>query len=47
MVLKKQEKLHNFLNVKVILIMPKSEIHPKWYPDAKVIYKGEVVMPKG
>jgi len=24
--------------------MPKSEIHPKWYPDAKVICNGEVVM---
>ena len=47
MVLKKQEKLHNFLNVKGILIMPKSEIHPKWYPDAKVICNGEVVMTTG
>jgi len=27
--------------------MPKSEIHPKWYPDAKVICKGEVVMTTG
>ena len=47
MVLKKQEKLHNSLNVKGILIMPKSEIHPKWYPDAKVICNGEVVMTTG
>ena len=47
MVLKKQEKLHNSLNVKGILIMPKSEIHPKWYPDAKVICNGEVVMITG
>ena len=36
MVLKKQEKLHNSPNVKAILIMPKSEIHPKWYPDSKL-----------
>jgi len=47
MVLKKQEKLRNSLNVKGILIMPKSEIHPKWYPDAKVICNGEVVMKTG
>ena len=47
MVLKKQEKLLNSLNVKQIQIMPKSEIHPKWYPDAKVICNGEVVMTTG
>ena len=46
--LKKQEKLLNSLNVKEIYsIMPKSEIHPKWYPDAKVICNGEVVMTTG
>jgi len=45
--LKKQEKLHNSLNVKGILIMPKSKIHPKWYPEAKVICNGEVVMTTG
>ena len=27
--------------------MPKSEIHPTWYPDAKVICNGEVVMTVG
>tara|TARA_Y100001970_G_scaffold291157_1_gene427291 strand:- start:4025 stop:4303 length:279 start_codon:yes stop_codon:yes gene_type:complete len=27
--------------------MPKSEIHPKWYPEAKVICNGEVVMITG
>ena len=27
--------------------MTKSEIHPKWYPDAKVICNGEVVMTTG
>ena len=47
MVLRKLEKLLNSLNVKTIIIMPKSEIHPKWYPDAKVICNGEVVMTTG
>ena len=37
MVSKKLEKHLNSLNVKGALIMPKSDIHPKWYPDAKVI----------
>ena len=46
MVSKKLERHHNSLNVKVF-IMPKSEIHPKWYPDAKVICNGEVVMTTG
>ena len=27
--------------------MPKPNIHPKWYPDAKVICNGEVVMTTG
>ncbi|MGK7877734.1 MAG: 50S ribosomal protein L31 [Xenococcaceae cyanobacterium] len=27
--------------------MPKSGIHPKWYPEAKVICNGEVVMSVG
>jgi len=27
--------------------MPKPEIHPTWYPDAKVICNGEVVMTVG
>ncbi|MFM7465359.1 MAG: 50S ribosomal protein L31 [Cyanobium sp.] len=27
--------------------MAKSEIHPTWYPDAKVICNGEVVMTTG
>merc|ERR1711934_437971 len=47
MVLKKLGKLVNSLNVKTFFIMPKSEIHPKWYPDAKVICNGEVVMTTG
>ncbi len=45
--LKKLEKHPSSLNVKLILIMPKSEIHPKWYPEAKVICNGEVVMTTG
>ena len=27
--------------------MPKSNIHPTWYPEAKVICNGEVVMTTG
>ena len=27
--------------------MPKKDIHPTWYPDAKVICNGEVVMTTG
>ena len=27
--------------------MPKKDIRPKWYPDAKVICNGEVVMTTG
>ncbi len=45
MVLRRQEKPLNTQNVK--FIMPKQEIHPKWYPDAKVICNGEVVMTTG
>jgi large subunit ribosomal protein L31 len=28
-------------------IMPKPDIHPTWYPEAKVICNGEVVMTVG
>lgn len=28
-------------------IMPKSDIHPEWYPEAKVYCNGEVVMTVG
>ena len=27
--------------------MPKSDIHPTWYPEAKVICNGEIVMTTG
>ena len=55
MVSKKPVKLHNFqrgnltffLKSRFFLIMPKSDIHPTWYPEAKVICNGEVVMTTG
>jgi large subunit ribosomal protein L31 len=55
MVSKKLVKLHNSQRDNFIsqfkscsfLIMPKSDIHPTWYPDAKVICNGEVVMTTG
>jgi large subunit ribosomal protein L31 len=27
--------------------MPKSDIHPTWYPEAKVVCNGEVIMTVG
>ena len=55
MVLKKLVKLHTsqrdnstfHLKHCSFLIMPKSDIHPTWYPEAKVICNGEVVMTTG
>ena len=55
MVLKKLVKLHNSqrdnfnfqLKSFSFFIMPKSDIHPTWYPEAKVICNGEVVMTTG
>ena len=55
MVSKKLVKLLNSLrdnfnfHLKILpfLIMPKSDIHPTWYPEAKVICNGEVVMTTG
>ena len=55
MVSRKLVKLHNsqrdnfnfhFTPVS-FFIMPKSDIHPTWYPEAKVICNGEVVMTTG
>ena len=43
----KQEKHHNIQNVKKIKNMPKSEIHPTWYPDAKVLCDGKVLFTTG
>ena len=55
MVVKKLGKLHNSqrdnctfqLKFYFFLTMPKSDIHPTWYPEAKVICNGEVVMTTG
>ena len=55
MVLKKLVKLRNsqrdnltfHLKSSTFLIMPKSDIHPTWYPEAKVICNGKVVMTTG
>ncbi len=54
MALKKPERLHNSLRDNFTLYlkflfftMPKPEIHPTWYPEAKVICNGEVVMTTG
>ena len=41
MVYEKPEKLHNIQNVKIYKIMPKSEIHPKWFTDTKVFFDGQ------
>ena len=55
MVLKKLVKHHNSQRDNFtfhfqscsFFIMPKSDIHPTWYPEAKVICNGEVVMTTG
>ena len=55
MVLKRLEKLHNSQRDNFTFhfkfcsfsTMPKSDIHPTWYPEAKVICNGEVVMTTG
>ena len=47
----KQEKLDNIQNVKItfikIILMPKKDIHPEWYPDAKVFCDGKLVFTTG
>ena len=42
-VYEKQEKLHNIQNVNITIfkIMPKTEIHPKWFDDATVLFDGK------
>jgi large subunit ribosomal protein L31 len=51
--LKKHEKLLNslrdniFIKLKYIKIMPKKEIHPKWYPESKVYCDGQLIMTVG
>ena len=46
MVYEKREKLHNTQNVNTINFffkakMPKSDIHPKWFKETKVLYNGK------
>ena len=43
----KQEKHHNFLSDKKDFQMPKTAIHPTWYPNAKVYCDGQLVMKVG
>ena len=43
MVCEKQEKHHNTQNVKKSKNMPKSEIHPTWFPDAPVLCEGKTL----
>lgn len=53
MVLKKLEKLLNSLRDKVsiklntLTIMPKKDIHPKWYSESKVYCDGQLIMTVG
>lgn len=43
MVYEKQEKLHNIQNVKFYTYrnMPKSDIHPKWFPTTLILSDGK------
>jgi small subunit ribosomal protein S9 len=41
----KERRKH--LHLSPVFVMPKADIHPTWYPDAKVICNGEVVMTTG
>lgn len=43
MAYEKQEKHHNTQNVKKFKNMPKSEIHPTWFPNAPVICEGKTL----
>jgi large subunit ribosomal protein L31 len=43
MVYEKPEKRHNTQNVKNIENMPKSEIHPTWFPNAPVLCEGKTL----
>lgn len=50
MVYAKQEKLLNSLNDNYLhynTLMPKKDIHPKWYKDSKVYCDGQLVMTVG
>ena len=43
MVYEKQEKHHNIQNVKKLKNMPKSKIHPTWFPEATVLCEGKTL----
>jgi large subunit ribosomal protein L31 len=43
MVYEKREKHHNIQNVKNFKNMPKSEIHPTWFPNAPVLCEGKTL----
>jgi large subunit ribosomal protein L31 len=43
MVYEKPEKHHNIQNVKNFKNMPKSEIHPNWFPKAPVLCEGKTL----
>jgi large subunit ribosomal protein L31 len=43
MVYEKQEKHPNTQNVKKFKNMPKSEIHPTWFPNAPVLCEGKTL----
>lgn len=43
MVYEKLEKHHNIQNVKNFKNMPKSEIHPNWFPQAPVLCEGKTL----
>ena len=43
MVYEKREKHHNIQNVKNFKNMPKSEIHPNWFPNAPVLCEGKTL----
>lgn len=47
MVYEKQEKHHNIQNVKKFLNMPKSEIHPNWFPNTPVLCEGKTLCTVG
>ena len=40
MVYEKQEKRLNIQNVKIYQTMPKSNIHPDWFPETKILFDG-------
>ena len=41
MVYEKLEKLHNFQNVNINILMPKSNLHPEWFKETPVLVDGK------